>query len=89
MQTPKLIDPSCFGFLPICSVKILANAIGVTPQAVLARFKSGNFPPEALLRVGGRSVAVDLQVLLSSLREKQATLLEDSVAVPGHASEQR
>jgi hypothetical protein len=72
MRTPRLIDPSCFGFLPICSIRILANAIGITPEAVLARFKSGNFPTEALLQVGGRSLAVDVQVLLSSLRAKQA-----------------
>lgn len=77
MRTRTLIDPSCFGFLPICSIKILANAIGITPEAILARFKNGNFPAEALLRTGHRSVAVDVQVLLFSLRAKQGKPITD------------
>jgi hypothetical protein len=84
------LDPSVFGFAPLCSIKILAGWIGVTPEAVLARFKKGQFPAKALLRLGGRSLAVDLQTLMVALRAKNAvplTLAEKPKLPPEDASD--
>ncbi len=66
------LDPSVFGFAPVCSVGILAEWLGLTPEAILARFKTGTFPREALHRVGDRALIVDLQLLLTALRSKNA-----------------
>jgi len=92
MPDAQTYRPYVFGFLPICSVKILAHAIGVTPEAILARFKSGHFPPKALLRLGVRSLRWMSKCSLphyAARQENEAILLQPGGKVQGEGHEWR
>jgi hypothetical protein len=54
----------------IVSPIVLANWLGITPEAVLMNRQRKRWPEEVFLQISGRSVGIDVQVLLDFLREK-------------------